>query len=257
MNPLEIYKRLPRLNCGECPAGTCMALAVRLAGDEASLSECVKLNEGARTELGRLLSSSERGDWKERYLEELLDGIARMNLSKVAEGIGADYKEGVLSIRYMGKTVRVSNSGIETDLDIWDKLLILIYIRNAGKKEPSGKWTAFRDLKDGSVKASGFSAVCEKPIARIFDADSEGLIKVLELLGAKRVDGYSTQYSYILHPLPRIPFLILLWPGDEDFGSTCSVLLDGTATDHLDVEALTYLGEALVRAIRKEVAVSR
>ena len=41
--------------------------------------------------------------------------------------------------------------------------------------------------------------------------------------------------------------LVLLWPGDEEFGPDCKILLDSTADVFLDVEALLYLGMALVR----------
>jgi len=250
MNPLEIYKRLPRINCGECTASTCMAFAVKVSGNKAEIAECVKLTEKARDELAGMLDSAELGDWKERYLEELLDEIARMNLSLIAEGIGAEFDGRSLSLRYMGRDIAVNNSGIDEDIDIWDKLLILMYLRNGGNSRISGRWTAFRDLKDGSVKSTGFKAMCEDPIARMFDNERDNLLRRLESLGGRRVNGYSTEYSYIIHPLPKIPFLILLWPAEEDFSAQCSVLLDETATDFLDVEALTFLGQALVRAIR-------
>jgi hypothetical protein len=43
---------------------------------------------------------------------------------------------------------------------------------------------------------------------------------------------------------------VLLWPGDEDFDTSCNVLLDATATDFLDVETLTFLGQALIRRLK-------
>jgi hypothetical protein len=251
MNPLEIYKRLPRINCGECTAGTCIAFAVKVSRNEAQVSECVKLNKEVRDELVEMLSDSDLSDWKERFLEELLDEFSKTDLSKIADGIGAKAGDDSLIIRYMGRDISVSPSGIDEDLSIWDKLLVLMYIRNAGRGSPSGKWTAFRDLKDGSIKSAGFRVMCEEPLARMFDDNKDGFLKRLISLGAEKVKGYSTEYSYIIHPLPKIPFLILLWPAEEDFAPQCSVLLDETGTDFLDVEALTFLGQALVRAIRR------
>lgn len=251
MNPLDIYKRLPRINCGECSAGRCMAFAVKLSSNEAEVSECIKINNKAREELIAMLSSTDTGDWKERFLEELLEEVSRLDLASVALGIGATLNGDSLIVRFMGRDVVVRSTCIEDELDIWDKLLILMYVRNAGNKPLSGRWVAFRDLKDGSIKSEAFRNSCEKPIANAFNNDKEGLLKRLYSIGAEDVKGFSTEYSYVLHPLPKIPFLILLWPKDEDFEATCSVLLDSTATDYLDVEALTFLGQALVRAIRR------
>ncbi|QJA06549.1 hypothetical protein FVE67_06955 [Thermosulfurimonas marina] len=46
--PLEIYKLLPRTNCGRCGELTCMAFAVKLASLEAELSDCAPLYEDPR-----------------------------------------------------------------------------------------------------------------------------------------------------------------------------------------------------------------
>ena len=42
---LDIYKLLPRTNCKECGAPTCMAFADMLAGEKKTLSECPALKD--------------------------------------------------------------------------------------------------------------------------------------------------------------------------------------------------------------------
>ena len=248
MNPLDIYKRLPRNNCGECPALTCMSFAVKLSKRELSASECPGLDEQSKKEIDAMLFDT--GDWKERRTEELFNEISQINFSAIAEGIGAICEKDLLKIKYMGREIILSHSGFKTALGIWDKLLVLMYIKNSGSSLLSGKWTAFRDLKNGLIRASGFNAVCERSLAKIFEDDREELLNRLTAMGAEKVTGFSTEYSYVVHPLPKIPFLILLWPGEEDFGADCKALLDSTATEFLDVEALLYLGQALSRAIK-------
>ncbi len=44
VKPLEIYKLLPKTNCGECGEKTCMAFAVKVASGELDVSKCPKLN---------------------------------------------------------------------------------------------------------------------------------------------------------------------------------------------------------------------
>jgi ArsR family metal-binding transcriptional regulator len=62
-SPLEIYKLLPRTNCGECGKPTCMAFAAALVDGGASPGEC------------RLLEESR---WKEQRMQllELLGELA-------------------------------------------------------------------------------------------------------------------------------------------------------------------------------------
>ncbi|MEW6715053.1 MAG: DUF3786 domain-containing protein [Nitrospirota bacterium] len=251
MNPLEIYKRLPGINCGKCTAKTCMAFAMKMAKNEVSLSECTKLTEQGKNELEAMLSEADLSDWKDKFLKELLSDMAKKDLAPVAEGIGASAEGGALKIKYMGKDITVTNSGFNEELGIWDKLLILMYVRNAGKAALTGKWVAFRDLKDGSLKSIGFKESCEAPLAKVFGADQEGVIKRLLANGAEKVSGFTTEYSYKVYPLPKIPFMILLWPAEEDFEPACSILLDSTASEFLDVEALLFLGQALVSRLKR------
>jgi acetyl-CoA decarbonylase/synthase complex subunit gamma len=39
ISPIDIYKFLPRTNCGECGERTCMAFATKLASREARLKD--------------------------------------------------------------------------------------------------------------------------------------------------------------------------------------------------------------------------
>lgn len=48
---LEIYKQLPKKNCGECGTPTCLAFAMNLAAGKASLDSCPYVSEAAREAL--------------------------------------------------------------------------------------------------------------------------------------------------------------------------------------------------------------
>ncbi|AET68775.1 CO dehydrogenase/acetyl-CoA synthase gamma subunit (corrinoid Fe-S protein) [Desulfosporosinus orientis DSM 765] len=48
---LEIYKQLPKKNCGECGVPTCLAFAMALASGKASLDSCQYVTEAARDNL--------------------------------------------------------------------------------------------------------------------------------------------------------------------------------------------------------------
>ncbi|MGQ9629270.1 MAG: acetyl-CoA decarbonylase/synthase complex subunit gamma [bacterium] len=49
---LDIFKLLPKTNCGECGSPTCLAFAMRLAGKKASLEECPYVSDEAKEKLG-------------------------------------------------------------------------------------------------------------------------------------------------------------------------------------------------------------
>ncbi|HDH06077.1 MAG TPA: DUF3786 domain-containing protein [Nitrospirae bacterium] len=248
MNPLDVYKKLPRSNCGRCAAGTCMSFAVQFLRRMVSSSECPELDEQSEKEIDAMLSDT--GDWKEKRLIELFKEVSRINFCDVAKNIGATGEEDVLKIRYMGKEVTLRHTGFEDEMDIRDRLLILMYIKQAGKSRLSGKWVAFRDLKDGLLRAESFHGACEISLAKMFEHSKGGFLRRLSAMGAEEVEGFPAEHSFVIYPLPKIPFLVLLRSGDEDFGADCKVLLDSTAAEFLDVEALLYLGMAFVRAMK-------
>lgn len=48
---LDIYKHLPKTNCGKCGSPTCLAFAMKLAAKKASLEECPTVSESAKQAL--------------------------------------------------------------------------------------------------------------------------------------------------------------------------------------------------------------
>ena len=51
LSGIEIYKKLPKKNCGECGVPTCLAFAMGLAAGKAELSACPYVSEEVKTEL--------------------------------------------------------------------------------------------------------------------------------------------------------------------------------------------------------------
>src|SRR3972149_5626690 len=48
---IEISKKLPKTNCGECGVPTCLAFAMKLAAGQAELASCPYVSEQAKAEL--------------------------------------------------------------------------------------------------------------------------------------------------------------------------------------------------------------
>ncbi|NIA12457.1 MAG: acetyl-CoA decarbonylase/synthase complex subunit gamma [Nitrospiraceae bacterium] len=52
LSGLDIYKHLPKENCKECGLATCLAFAMKVAGGQATLDACPRLDDGAKAALG-------------------------------------------------------------------------------------------------------------------------------------------------------------------------------------------------------------
>lgn len=249
MNVLELYRRLPRTNCGLCPERQCMAFAVALARGDAAPEACPSLPEAVREQLR---GGSGRGDWREALIADLRKEVAGLRFEQIAAGLGAELRGNALTIRCLGREYLMGPDGAVTaagPISPWMRILLLHYVRTRGSVPPAGAWVGFSELKSGLVKATSFARECEEPLRGLFERDPAGTERALERLGALRAVGTPAPVAWTLDALPRVPVLVLFWPGDEEFPAKLRVLFDATADRYLDVEGLTFLIEGLVKNV--------
>jgi len=252
MNVLELYRRLPRTNCGKCPQKACMPFAVALAKGDATAEACPGLTEVQR---GEIVGGSAKGDWRETVVAGLRAEVAGLPFAEIAPGLGASLREGAMLIRCLGREYRVAPdgaidaTGAASPVAPWTKILLLHYVRTRGDAPPTGRWVAFTELKAALMKSKSFAREAEEPLRGLFDRDAGAAERALERLVAVREAGLPAPVAWRLDALPRIPVLVLYWPPEEEFASKCKVLFDATADRYLDVESLTFLIEGLAKNI--------
>lgn len=251
MNYLDIYKVLPRTNCGKCGMPTCMAFSLNAFRGQLEIGACPYIDRNVAEALTSRLKSS---DWRKDLVVALGKEVSAMDFDAIAEGIGARVKRGCLRIRCLGIEFIVTPEGdVITDghQDIWMKVLLLQYVRAAGNKEFRNEWISFGELRGGMVKESSFKRECEDPLHEIVDRDIESFEKMIFRIGGKRMEAKAADCEWIVYPLPRVPFRILYWKADNEFDSSLKVLVDKSADAYLDVESYIFLGEGLVEKINK------
>ena len=249
MNAIELYKKLPKTNCGKCGPRTCLPFALAVIKGDADLSECPFLPE---EEVAVLKSSLKTSDWREELIATLREEVATLHLSGIAAGIGGQMRDNALSLTCLGREFLISPEGeIRTTSRItpWIKILLLHYIRTAGSGELSGTWVSYGELKGGMVKTSSFHRECEEPLRELFERDQGKVERILSRLGAERCGGFPTEHAWRLSLLPKIPVAILFWPAEEEFPSRTKILFDSTADRFLDAESLIFLVEGMVKNI--------
>lgn len=249
MNPLDLYKNLPKKNCGKCRQKTCMPFALSVIKGETELSECPLLTND---EVESLRGSITKSDWREELILSLKNEIKSINFEDVADGIGAELRGNTLIMKCLGREFSISPDGEITThghITPWIKILLLHYIRTSGKGELSGKWVSYSELKGAMVKASSFLRDCEEPLKELLERDFAQTEKILIRLGAERSEGFPTENAWHLYLLPKLPVMILYWPQEEEFESKAKVIFDSTADRFLDAESIIFLVEGLVKNI--------
>ncbi len=253
MNPVELYKKLPKKNCGKCAQKACMSFALAVIKGDAGLAECPYMTTEA---IGELQGSFTQSDWREELILKLREEVKGLDFSTIADGIGAGLQDGALTLNCLGREFSIRHDGeIETSghTTPWIKILLLHYIRTAGKVPLSGRWVSYRELRSGMVKYSSFQRECEEPLRDLFDKDADRMSVALCKLGAVSRSDFPTDRAWHLHLLPRMPAIVLYWPKEEEFASKAKILFDATADKFLDVESIMFLLEGFVKNLEKAI----
>jgi len=251
MNTIELYKKLPKKNCGRCSQKACMPFALSLIKGEAALSDCPLLSAD---EIRDLENSITRSDWQEELIQSLRLKLKDVDFSAITKDLGGDYRDGRLFMKCLGREFEIFSGGdIQSQgyITPWIKILLLHYLNTNGKAELTGKWVSFSELRSGMVKASSFLREVEDPIKELFVSNGERVSAAILTLGAIQSGDFPTPYAWILYLLPKVPVLVLYWPEEDEFPAKVKILFDQTADKFLDVESLMFLLEGLVKNIER------
>ena len=253
MKALDLYKKLPKTNCGRCSLKACMPFAISVIKGDTDISECPLLSP---EEIDIIKPSLVQGDWREELILKLGEEIKTLDIKDIAPGIGADMLGDEMKLRCFGREFFISPDGsIRTGgrTTPWIKILILHYIRTGGRSKLTGKWVSYAELKAGMIKASSFLRECETPLLELFSRDEAKAVSVLTRIGAVRAEGFPTRAAWVIYLLPKVPVAILYWPEDEEFPSRIRVLFDSTVDHYLDVESIMFLVEGLVKNMEMQI----
>ena len=255
-SPLELYKNLPRTNCGDCGISTCLAFAAAVIKEEKPLAGCPHIDRGEVSGLaGRIARQVNIEGIREEQLKTLREKIAAIDIGSRAELLGGKNNGGTITVKCLGKDFEVDGQGqvaSQCHTHAWFALPLLDYILHSEGRNITGRWVPFRELEQGKTWAPLFEQRCEKPLKLIADASGDLFEDLVTMFsGTSSFNDFNSDISVVLYPLPRVPVLICYWKPEEDIGSKLHVFFDDTAEKNLHIESLFTLGTGLVRMFEK------
>ncbi len=254
--PLEIYKLLPKSNCGQCRISTCLAFAAAVIKQEKRLADCPHLDKGAiaryEDKIDRPLGME---GIREKQLKELKKKISAIDICSRAGLLGARSNGGTIVIKCLGKDFEVDAHGTvmsQCHTHAWFSLPLLDHILHSRGAAIAGRWVPFRELDNGRTWGPLFEQRCEKPLKQIADTHSELFGDLVNLFsGASSFNNFDADISVALYPFPTVPVLICYWKPEDDIESKLHVFFDDTAEMNLSIESLFTLGTGLVRMFER------
>ena len=185
----------------------------------------------------------------EETVRNYLAQVAQIDLVEVSETLAIRVERGVAFIPFLGRTHRVSPSGVFDasglePIHAVSVVLLKYLILSPGQIPPGGEdWVSYKDFKDAAPFVNGFVNNCERAIARNFSGRWKQLREAAGSLGSVPPPlELSYQFTGQIQALPQIPLLLLFNDEDEDFPAQCSLLFQRRAEKFLDMECLAIIG---------------
>jgi hypothetical protein len=254
--PLEIFKQLPKSNCGQCRVSTCLAFAAGVLKDEKRLSDCPHLDKNTLPQFdGKIHRQINLESIQEDTLKDLKEKIVKIDLASRADRIGARFNNGSLLLKCLGRDFEIDAKGnvlSHCHTHPWFTIPLLHYILFSKGESTSGKWVPFRELENGKTWNPLFERKCEEPLKQIADTHGdlfEDLVSIFS--GSSAAGAFASDISVILYPLPKLPMMICYWKPEEDMESKLLLFFDATAEKNLLIESIYSTGMGIVRMLEK------
>lgn len=254
--PLEVYKLLPKSNCGACGTATCMAFGAAVIKQEKRLADCPHLDAAVFHQYdGNIEQQVNLEKIQEQTFKELQEQIKTVDIVSRAETLGARSTGSSIVVTCLGKDFEVDGQGrvlSSCHSHAWFSIPLLTYVLYSKGTPVSGRWMPLRELELGGKWARLFERRCEAPLKRIADAHPELFEDLISMFsGTSSPNQFSSDISVVLYPLPKVPMLICYWKPEDGMESKLHVFFDATAEQNLTMDSLFTLGTGLVRMLEK------
>lgn len=118
----------------------------------------------------------------------------------------------------------------------YSRLSILRYLIHAKDLPPSGRLVRPSDLPGGDIFTKGTHILPLDKAAAFFSNRSGDFLIAGKSLGGTQ--GNYGDMSLRILPFPRVPAVLIIWSGDDEFPSTASLLFDSSCVSHLPPDIL-------------------
>jgi len=262
LSALDILRRLPRTNCRECGANTCLAFASLVVRNGAEAAACPYLDQRTSEELAsRQVDEVISGPDPAEALNEVKARICALDFEETAQRLGLELVGGRLRVHMLGARFDVDDRGelhALRHVNHWLHGPMLHYLLYSEGREPVGEWIPFSSLPDVDETSPFFTHVCEQAFRRLADEHPELFILILEVFGKPEENGaVDADVSIVLMPLPRVPFLFSYWEAEDEFPSRLSIHFDRTAVHNLDHRSIVFLVSGLAEMFRRFIITHR
>jgi len=116
------------------------------------------------------------------------------------------------------------------------KVTLITYLLSAQEIPLAGKLVGGSNLRGGRIFFQGTHRFPVEPLVERYGRDPEGFLAQGLSLGATQ-EGFG-DVGLRFAALPRVPVIMVLWAGDEEFPARLNVIFDACIDQHLPLDAI-------------------
>lgn len=186
--------------------------------------------------------------------------IIQQNLDKLYNRLPRNFAHCIQGVRQkdrftldaFGTTCRISPTGIDFDSaesDVFSdpipSLLVSMYALNATDTSMSlTPLKAFKEFPDSMPYAGAFATHTEQLLVPHVDRIKTRIPRIMNhLKGKASPTGTGGDFSFVVHPLPKIALCYIFYEADDDFPAGVTCLYSANARHFMPVDGLADVGE--------------
>lgn len=227
--------------------------------DTGELSPCVNLKGGsevAKLDQFKNKTYLNRDVTLELTKKDFQKNAADSEPQEIAMKAGVEYleKESEFLVPCLNKEYRVRFPSGEIccsdeEIQLDKQILILHYLNSAEGVPLKDQLISFKELPSGQIYINPFHGRAIRPLIKFFGERPEKFIKAGLALGGEKGD--KGDVSVRINLFPRVPFLYVIWLGDDEFPASGNILLDASAPNYLPTEDYAVAGGMIVFELKK------
>jgi hypothetical protein len=139
----------------------------------------------------------------------------------------------------------------DEEIPIKQTILVLHYLNGVSTKDLAGEWISYKDIPSARFYLDAFNRRVKNPLVSTFGEDPDRLPPIAEeLFGA--TTGSIGDISIQIQAFPKMPIMLVIWKGDEEFASDGTILFDRSIDDIFSAEDITEIASHIVYPLIKK-----
>ena len=177
-------------------------------------------------------------------------------LNKAWEDVGTYPKDKKYAVSFLGDNYDVDldkkevfSLSCNVPAKTYVAILVLHYLKKTIEStlDTQGEWISFKELPGGEGYYPSFKKRVINKILQKYAKNPEALLDINERFKTKTDD--TADASIVLYVFEKVPVMITLWKGDDEFGPEANVLFDKSIKDIFCTEDIVVMSEFVAHSI--------